>query len=195
MTAADAAPDASLAALYIDGDPRAVPTIDAWILRAAFPFRHRLSHQWDDLLQDLRLEIFRLLRDGRFRGDSSLRTYIWRVVGHTCLDRCRALTRRPEVSWESEEGEKDPLPVAAPQADDSTLKDLLLKVQEEVGEDCRRLWQMILLGHSYREMSEQTGVTEGALRVRVLRCRRQAVEIRRRLLGDPSGNGERLAGA
>ena len=38
-------------------------------------------------------------------------------------------------------------------------------------------------GLSYREMGEELAVKEGALRVRVLRCRKKAIEVREELLG------------
>jgi DNA-directed RNA polymerase specialized sigma24 family protein len=40
----------------------------------------------------------------------------------------------------------------------------------------------VLAGFSYREMSSRTGIAEGALRVRVLRCRKRAVELREELM-------------
>ena len=52
------------------------------------------------------------------------------------------------------------------------------QVLSELDEPCRELLQMVREGKSYREMSRQLGVTEGALRVRVLRCRRRAAELR-----------------
>jgi DNA-directed RNA polymerase specialized sigma24 family protein len=40
---------------------------------------------------------------------------------------------------------------------------------------------MVLAGLTYREMSSRTEVAEGALRVRVLRCRKRALELREEL--------------
>ncbi len=40
---------------------------------------------------------------------------------------------------------------------------------------------MILQGLSYKQMSEKLGAQPGALRVRVLRCRRRAEELRQQL--------------
>ena len=53
-------------------------------------------------------------------------------------------------------------------------------------------WKMIVIGHSYREMSQRLGVAEGTLRVRVLRCREKAVAARHDLLGTGSGNGRNI---
>jgi RNA polymerase sigma factor (sigma-70 family) len=178
-----------LAERYLQGDREAHATIEEWIGRAASPFRRRLAGRWDDVLQDVRLEITRLLRDGAFRGESSLKTYLWRVVAHTCLDRLRSPSRWQwtEIDalqdWEAEallaEREPPPAMLAVP------TKDLLLRVLDGVPEDCRRLWAMVLAGLSYREMSRRVGVAEGALRVRVLRCRKRAQERRTELLAGP----------
>jgi RNA polymerase sigma-70 factor (ECF subfamily) len=171
---------------FLAGRPDDVERIDRWLERAASSFRRRLRDEWEDVLQDVRVEVMRLLRDDKFRGESSLKTYLWRVTSHTCLDRLRAGRR---WNWV----ELDPLTVNGeiaaaferpPEKVWSAERDLLLRVLAEMGEECRRLWRMLVDGFSYREMSEETGASEGALRVRVLRCRRKAQEVRDRLLSD-----------
>jgi DNA-directed RNA polymerase specialized sigma24 family protein len=49
-------------------------------------------------------------------------------------------------------------------------------------ESCRELWRMLEQGMPYQEMSRRLRVAEGTLRVRVLRCRRQALASRDRIL-------------
>lgn len=176
--------DAQLVSSYLSGESSAVSEIEGWIGRAAQPYRRRLAPVWDDVLQDVRLEVTRLLRRGSFRGESALKTYLWRVVGHTCLDRIRSRTRWRWAEIDGMEGwEADAI---LGDAGEGRLrhdaKDLLLRVLEAVPEDCRRLWSMLIEGHSYREMSRRTKVSEGALRVRVLRCRKRALELREELL-------------
>jgi RNA polymerase sigma factor (sigma-70 family) len=169
---------------FLDGDPAAVAEVDGWLGRAAASYRRRLGEQFDDVLQDVRLEVTRLLQQGRFRGDSSLKTYLWRVTAHTCLDRLRAGAR-----WSFVEYDGDTAEAADPAAATARLprpwnadRDLLLRVLARMEEECRRLWSMLVEGLTYREMSAETGVSEGALRVRVLRCRRRAQELRDQLL-------------
>lgn len=181
--------DREMVALFLQGDTDAVGTVDGWISRAAWPYQRRLADRWDDVLQDVRLEVTRLLGQGKFRGESSLRTYLWRVVSHTCLDQLRAQTK---WKWADLEEVDQPgsgpaaVPAGAARQED---KDLLLRVLEQVPQDCREMWRMIVAGLSYREMSLRLGVAEGTLRVRVLRCRERAVAARRELLGGPPGNG------
>jgi|GEM_PF-536419 len=171
---------------FLKGETEAVGTVDGWISRAAWPYQRRLAERWDDVLQDVRLEVTRLLGQGKFRGESTLRTYLWRVVSHTCLDQIRAQSKWKWTDLETLEQSDDsavsagpPKALSARQED----KDLLLRVLDRVPADCRDMWRMIAAGLSYREMSLRLSVAEGTLRVRVLRCREKAVSVRRDLLG------------
>jgi RNA polymerase sigma-70 factor (ECF subfamily) len=169
--------DGDTAAGFLRGDADAVASMDRWISGAAAPFRRRLAGDWQDLLQEARIEILRLLRNGSWRGEARLRTYVWQVVAHTCLDAMRRQKRRPAL----EPVEPDaPLPSADPSPLDRVLeadsRRRLLAALELVPADCRDLWRLILSGLSYQQISAQTGVAEGALRVRAHRCRKRAVE-------------------
>ncbi|HEX2253835.1 MAG TPA: sigma-70 family RNA polymerase sigma factor [Thermoanaerobaculia bacterium] len=182
--------DDQLIERYLRGDSEAVAVVDEWLRRAASSYRRRLREHWDDVLQDVRLEVTRLLRQGKFRGESSLKTYLWRVTGHTCLDRLRARQRSRVVELDSDLTEGDHAEeMAAPPRGWNAERDLLLRVLARMDEDCRRLWGMLIEGRSYREMSAETGVSEGALRVRVLRCRKRATEVRDDLLAGETTSG------
>lgn len=175
-----------LIAAFLAGEAGAVEEIDGWIQQAAWSFRRRLQDEWEDALQDVRMEVTRLLQARKFRGDSSLKTYLWRVTCNACVDRVRAGRK---VYFESLEGVDqpwaatvDPTPAPAQRRED---RELALKVLTEMPEDCRQLWRMIFAGLSYKQMSEKLGVSEGALRVRVLRCRRRAEAVRDELTALP----------
>jgi len=176
--------EAGLIRGYLAGKQEAIDTLDGWIRQAAWPFRRRLGDLWEDLLQDVRLEAFRLLQGEKFRGDSSLKTYLWRVTSNACVDRVRAQRR---VRWEElEEVEHfDPRPwdELARTLEASEVRDLALKVLASMSEECIRLWEMLFDGLSYRQMSRALAVREGALRVRVLRCRKKALALREEIEG------------
>jgi RNA polymerase sigma factor (sigma-70 family) len=132
------------------------------------------------------LEVTRLLGQGKFRGESSLRTYLWRVVSHTCLDQLRAQSKWKWADLETLDQGEDPSAAAHVPISNREDRDLLARVLGRVSQDCREMWRMILAGLSYREMSLRLNVAEGTLRVRVLRCREKAGALRRELLGaDP----------
>jgi RNA polymerase sigma factor (sigma-70 family) len=169
--------DAELIERYLREDREAVAVLDGWLERAAGPFRRRLGAEWPDVLQEVRVEVLHLLAQGRFRGESRLRTYVWRVVAHTCLDAVRRQRRRPVLEGLEMDAA---LPSPAPTPLDEVLcrdRDRrLLRALEASPPECRELWRLILQGASYREISARTGVTEGALRVRAHRCRKSAAE-------------------
>ena len=173
-----ASEDVQLAADFARGDARALATVDEWLSRAASPFRRRLAADWEDILQEVRLEALRLLRQGSFRGDSSLRTYLWQVTAHTCIDALRRRQRRPSGEPLDVDGHL-PSPSASPL--DRVLaresRQAFLAVRDAVSRECRELWDLILEGLSYRDIGARLGVAEGALRVRALRCRRRAAEL------------------
>lgn len=171
--------DQDLARNYVQGNGDAVRAVDSWIVASLWPFRARMPHGWEDAAQDARVELLRRLGAGEFRGDAGLKTYVWRVATHAAITRIRRETvRRADPI--------DDLPLAS---DASSALDHLLKVESdavvqrvlaEASVPCRDLWRALLLGRSYAEISEQTGVSEGALRVRVLRCRQAAIAARSR---------------
>lgn len=169
--------DAETVAGYIRGDPAAVALVDRWVAGAAAPFRRKLAGDWADLLQDARLDVLRLLRASSWRGESSLKTYVWRVVAHNCLDALRHQRRHPlEELGEAEMMLPSPDPSPLDRVLDDDAQRRLLTALESVPADCRRLWESILRGLSYQEISRETGVAEGALRVRAHRCRKRAIE-------------------
>lgn len=164
---------------YLAGDAEALAEVDRWIQGAARSYYRRLASQWDDVLQDVRLEVYKALSSHQFRGEANLKTYVWRVVNHSCLDLVRKASR---WRWTDIEDSSEAQDIAERRRLDERLSlsttDLLTRVLERVSEECRKLWQMIFAGLSYREMSAELDVKEGALRVRVLRCRKRAVEVR-----------------
>lgn len=179
--------DQEMVARFLQGETDAIGIVDGWIARAAWPYQRRLANRWDDVLQDVRLEITRLLSQGKFRGESSLRTYLWRVINHTCLDQIRAESKRQWTDLEElEKGTGGPPPDPAPTRQED--RDLLWRVLERIPRDCREMWRMILAGLSYRDMSLRLGVAEGTLRVRALRCREKALALRAELLAVPLTN-------
>lgn len=170
--------DEALIQGFLRGELAAVAQLQRWVSAAASPFRRRLASHWDDLRQDVLLELTRLFIEERFRGDSALVSYVWRVTANACLHHLRRSERwRPEV----EEVLLDVRDTAQTPAERLLEEDRLKCLQRlaaRMTEECRDLWRRIVAGHSYQQMSADLGVAEGVLRVRVLRCRRRASALR-----------------
>lgn len=167
--------DGDVVAGFLRGEQEVVEAVNGWLARAASPFRRRLDCEWEDVLQEVRLEVFRLLQGGQYRGEASLKTYLWQVTAHTCLDALRRRQRRPAMNTLEID-----IPALAP--DPSPLdrllgrerEQMLLAALDSMSRECRELWNLVLNGLSYGEASSRLGVSEGALRVRAHRCRQRA---------------------
>lgn len=162
----------------VAGDREAATEVGRWVRRAASAFRSQLGADWEDVVQDSLVEVLEAVRDERFRGDGSERGYVWRTTASNCLDRLRRRRRRQFLDLDAAAPELPALPATA--RDDllqTQARDRLVSLAAQQSASCRELWRDILAGRSYREMSERLGISEGALRVRVLRCRRRAIDM------------------
>jgi RNA polymerase sigma factor (sigma-70 family) len=172
--------ETGMANAFLAGDPETVDDVVTWVKLATWSFRSRLGGDWDDARHEAITQLTQALREGRFRGEGTLKAYVRRVASTTCLDRLRSRRR-----WRFTALEDDVVPPSPSDSrrhsDRYDMLRLVGRVLAEVPEDCRRLWRMLMEGLSYREMSARCDVSEGALRVRVLRCRQRASEIRSRI--------------
>jgi RNA polymerase sigma-70 factor (ECF subfamily) len=176
------AEDAQLIALLIQGDAGAIALVRGWAAAAIGRFRGRLGGDAEDVEQEVLLDLLEALDAGRFRRESRLETYVHSYARFKCIDRLRALGRRDVVDLVEEE-----LVLDAPSALDEITREegaaLARRVMAALPAQCQELWSMIADGMSYREMSAATGISEGAIRVRVHRCRKLALELRDRVAG------------
>lgn len=158
---------------FLAGDRAVVVEVEGWIRTALGGFRAVFAHELDDVVQETLLELTRALGEGRYRGDGSFGAYVGRLSRFHAIDRWR---RRRRVAWTDLEGVEPVSPAPGPARRVETEDRLreLLRWFAAMPEDCQRLWRMIVRGWSYRRMSEETGVSAGTLRVRVLRCRQRA---------------------
>lgn len=171
-------PDNVLLDAFLDGEPAAVAEVSEWIRLSLLPFRGRLGDEVDDLHQEALTELVVALRR-LTEGPGSLRGFAFRLAQRSAIDRLRARRR-----WRFEGLADAAEPVAR---DLSALEQLLrdetrgrlLALLGELPALCRELFRQLFAGASYREMAASQGVSEGALRVRVLRCRRRAVALAR----------------
>lgn len=176
----------------LDGNPAVVETVRSWIRAAFVPYRRRFADDLEDLEQETLLQLIEALRGGRFQGRSKLATYVKSYIHHKAIDRLRAAGRREWVDLD----ELD-LPSGRASAFDEMARSESVRIALEIVAEmpeCQELWRMLREGMHYREMSERLGITQATLRVRVLRCRRRALEAREKLTGGPGRADARRSG-
>lgn len=174
--------DARLIALLLAGDSAGITRVRAWVATALDRYRGRLGAEVEDLEQEVLLDLMEALAAGRFRRQSRLETYVFSFARFKGVDRLRALGRRDMVEIDDESLTLD-APSALEELAQRETAELAARIVAALPAPCRELWEMIADGMSYRQMSDATGLSEGAIRVRVHRCRQRAIELRERLLG------------
>lgn len=156
---------------FLAGKPTAIAEIRRMIELVVRGFAFPDPGTGRDLVQEALTRIFLNLTSGQFRGEASFRTYCARIARFTCLEHIRR--RRFESAVDPEA-----LPSSARW---SAPEDSFLWTEEHLRNldrfsslpcDCRELLRLVFIeGKSYRETAIALGITEGALRTRIHRCR------------------------
>jgi RNA polymerase sigma factor (sigma-70 family) len=178
----DFSSDKRLVTAYLSGKGEGVEEVSRYIAAAFAVWRRRMSAFEQDVTSDVHLKLIQSLRGDRFAYQASLRTFVSRIVSHTCIDYLRYQARFADVV-----------------PDDLALKETALNPEESlefrqtarlsfralrlVPKECRQLWRMHLKeGLTCGEIGKQMGKSEGNIRRRLWACRETAKEIREKIL-------------
>ena len=184
------ADDAALAARVASGDTAAFERLMRLHNRRLYRLaRATLGNEADaeEALQDAYLNAFRAI--GRFRGESSLATWLSRVVLHECLERLRRQWRRSSivqlVSSDADERVEhefmsQPSPGATPHdhAERSEIRALLERRLDQLPEAFRTVF--VLRGVEEMDVSEVAGclgIPDATVRSRFFRARSMLREL------------------
>lgn len=120
----------------------------------------------EDLLQEVFVKVWQNL--DKFRGDSQVSTWIYRIAANTCLYHLRSAKNKQSVNLEQ----------APPLLDfEETNKEqqvqLLYKAISELKESDRLIITMLLEEIPYLEMAKITEISEVNLRVKIHRIKQQ----------------------
>jgi len=140
----------------------------------------------EDLAQEVFVQVWRGL--DRFRGEASAKTWIYRITVNTCLQELRTRSRRPQISEGLSAISSASTSTSSVQANQTSDEDPRLhRLYQAIGtlsKIDRLVYMLMLEGQDYSEIAQVTGLTSGALRVRVHR----AHEKLRKLLSDVRSN-------
>lgn len=142
---------------------------DNLIMRLCFGYA-RTAAELDDLHQDVLVNIWQGLP--RFRGDSSLKTWIYRVTLNTCVSTLRSRSRQPEAI---------PLESLIDFSDTSEesiemVKDIHNAISELSPTD-KAVILLWLDGMSYDEIASLTGLNRNAVGTRIHRAKDKLKKI------------------
>lgn len=120
----------------------------------------------EDLLQEVFVKVWQNL--DKFRGDSQVSTWIYRIAVNTCLYHLRSAKNKRSVDL----AQAPPL-LDLEQPDKEQQVQLLYKAISELKESDRLLITMLLEEIPYSEMAQIIEVSEANLRVKIHRIKQQ----------------------
>ena len=124
----------------------------------------------DDLLQEVFIKVWQ--HYDKFRGESQISTWMYRIAVNTCLQYLRADKSKHKTALDNLQLKED---------DTETEKEqqiqLLYKCISELAETDRLIITLMLEEVPYPEIAAATGISEGNLRVKIHRIKQQLSTI------------------
>jgi len=179
----DARRDADLVERLKKGDSRALDELYRRHREAAYGIAYRLVGSREDALEVVQESFIHVMRGIQaFRGQSSFRTWLYRIVTHAALDyrRWRALRTAEsldgDTSAESSIAANDRSPQEV--AGDRDLGAAIDKALSNISEKNRAALVLYAIeGMSYKEVADVLGVSIGTVMSRIFNARQRLREL------------------
>jgi RNA polymerase sigma factor (sigma-70 family) len=164
---------------FLAGNKREHAQITAWIAIGVRTISRDIRIDLDDVIADTRLKLLLIFEKGSFRHDSSLKTFVHQVAYKTLIDAIRRQRRLCPLDDIAEP--RDP---SNPQSQLEEMEQLMLldRGMAMLSDSCQELLEMVLGAKmSTRDTAAKLGVTEGAAKTRLSRCKKELLSIMRRM--------------
>jgi RNA polymerase sigma-70 factor, ECF subfamily len=123
---------------------------------------------YSDVVQDIYLHAWSSV--GGFRKESSFKTWLWRIARNTCVSNFRARRKQPPIEelkdYEEIIGNSNNYSEIVSQLREAIKYETVMNTLDDAD---RSIFELYLFGSSYKEMQQQTGINENALRVKIHR--------------------------
>lgn len=127
--------------------------------------------QAQDLTQETFLKVWQNL--AKFKGESLLSTWLYRIAVNTCLNHLRTVRKHPTDMLETQHNEQ-----AQDEPNDTEQQiSLLYTCIHQLAELDRLIITLVLDDTPYGEIAQVVGISEGNLRVKIHRIKQQLTSI------------------
>jgi RNA polymerase sigma-70 factor (ECF subfamily) len=127
----------------------------------------------EDLINDITLELWKSF--GRFKGDSKISTWIYRVAINTSLNFKRK--KKNEKLYFAADLKQFESPVWLTEPPDSSHSDILYQCIDELNQLNKAIILLYLDGNSHDEISEITGISKTNVGTRISRIKEQIKDL------------------
>lgn len=139
----------------------------------------------EDIFQEVLLNFIALVRDNKFRGESSVKTFLYSMTKHTWLNELkkRGRTELRELNYEKERDQQEP--DVSHVIAEREVKEQVMKLVDKLGETCKKI--LVMFYFENRSMREILGnleyENEQVVRNKKYKCLKQLEEM---ITGNPS---------
>lgn len=132
----------------------------------------------DEIVSDTMYKLLNTFRSDSFQLREKLKSYVQAVAGYTIIDHVRYWRRYTELI----EGEDSDVPDP-----DNVEHELHAREEQSIAdrifsllpEECKKLWRLRFVDDlDYKEIGTRLGISEGNVKIRFHRCKKQAIAIR-----------------
>jgi RNA polymerase sigma factor (sigma-70 family) len=158
---------------------------------------HEILAQWIRELANIRLRTRRVSADEivsdtmyrlliKFRSDSftlveSLKSYVQAVAWYTIIDHIRYWRKYTDLPDNEGFDPPDPGDISA-DVEKEENQAIIERVFRLMSGECRKLWDLRFVDDlDYKEIGNRLGISEGNVKIRFHRCKKQAIGIRKRI--------------
>jgi RNA polymerase sigma factor (sigma-70 family) len=171
-----------VAEAYVSGRRETYRQVDNWINQVTRLSIWHFVEAIEDVNSVVHLKLYSALKAGKFRGESTFRTYVQRIARYTCIDQVRSQRVKREA-----DDEDLPRPADTDRPDEVLEQrerdQIFVKIFRAIGADCQRLWRMIFSESlNYKEIGEKLGMPEGTVKRRVHECKKAAIELKNKMI-------------
>ena len=166
---------------FLKGDRQSHQTIAGWVSVVIRSGSWNPSLSPEDIAADTLEKLFINLKEGQFRSDSSLKTYVQKIAKFTMIDAGRRSRRVQSDSQEILDAAADPDDFLTTFVKREEYA-LYLRMFDLIGNECKALWKLLFqeeLPHA--EIGKTLGISTSAVKTRAFRCKERAKEIIQRI--------------
>jgi len=176
--------DAALVERLKDGDTKALDDLFRRHRDAAYGIAYRLVGSREDALDVVQEAFIHVMRGIKgFRGQSSFRTWLYRIVTHAALDYRRYRSHRRAESLDAENAPEPAAegPTQRTPPEEAAEHDLRRAIDEALANISEKNRAALVLyameGMSYKEVAEVLGISVGTVMSRIFNARQRLREL------------------
>jgi len=135
----------------------------------------------DEIVSDTMYKLLNNFRSDSFQLREKLKSYVQAVAGYTVIDHVRYWKRYTELPEGEDFDPPDPSSIEqdVQSKDEQSIADRIFRLMSE---ECRKLWHLRFVDNfDYEEIGARLGISEGNVKVRFHRCKKQAIAIREKI--------------